>query len=193
MSVGPVRPGGDVKTIIAACLLTAALGVVDWITGYRLSFFVFYFFTVAWAASRARPEAAFGIAILSAGVWAVADHAAGHSYISHAHAVWNTMVRLLAFLIVAWVVHRARVALVGEQAARRELERTLSELRVLRGLVSICAQCKKIRGEDGAWLPVEKYVSEHTHARFSHGYCPGCAHQVLVEAGLAEAGTGHEG
>ncbi len=191
--MGPGSENQEVRLIAAACLLTAALGVVDWITGYRLSFFVFYFFSVAWAASRVRVEAAVGIAVLSACIWAVADHAAGHTHASSGHAMWNTMVRLVAFLIVAGVVHRARLALAGEQAATRELEKTLSELKVLRGLVSICAQCKKIRGDDGSWLPVEKYVSEHTHARFSHGYCPSCAHDVLVEAGLADEGTSPHG
>jgi methyl-accepting chemotaxis protein len=46
--------------------------------------------------------------------------------------------------------------------------------RVITGLVPICAECKKIRNEQGAWEPVEQYVREHSEAEFTHGLCPHC-------------------
>ena len=60
-----------------------------------------------------------------------------------------------------------------------ELRRSEEELadaltKVLSGFVSICAACKKIRDEDENWLPVERYVSHRSRARFSHGMCPEC-------------------
>lgn len=61
-------------------------------------------------------------------------------------------------------------------AARvQELEEALSQVRTLRGLIPICAQCKKIRDDEGFYHSVEKYLSRHTDARFSHGLCPDCA------------------
>ena len=57
---------------------------------------------------------------------------------------------------------------------RRRLQQALDEIRTLRGLVPICAYCKKIRDDDGYWSQVEKYVSDHSEARFTHGICPGC-------------------
>jgi len=55
-----------------------------------------------------------------------------------------------------------------------ERERALSEVKILRGLLPICASCKKIRDEQGLWHPVETYVHSHSEAEFSHGLCPAC-------------------
>lgn len=64
-----------------------------------------------------------------------------------------------------------------ELAARlRVAERILSmqkEMEQLRGLLSICTYCKKIR-EGEAWVQVEQYVARRTDASFSHGICQGC-------------------
>ena len=57
---------------------------------------------------------------------------------------------------------------------KQELEATLGRVKRLEGLISICMSCKKIRGENNAWQQVERYVSEHTDAVFSHGLCPEC-------------------
>jgi PAS domain S-box-containing protein len=54
------------------------------------------------------------------------------------------------------------------------LQRTLAEVKTLRGLLPICAWCKKIRSENGDWDQLESYVAEHSHASFSHGICPDC-------------------
>ena len=56
-----------------------------------------------------------------------------------------------------------------------ELEKALSEVKQLRGILPICASCKRIRGDGGKWEAVESYVREHTNAEFSHGLCPDCA------------------
>jgi PAS domain S-box-containing protein len=56
----------------------------------------------------------------------------------------------------------------------RRLQQALDEVRTLRGIMPICAYCKKIRDDDGYWNQVEKYVSDHTEATFSHGICPAC-------------------
>ncbi|MEP6668021.1 MAG: PAS domain-containing protein [Chthoniobacter sp.] len=57
----------------------------------------------------------------------------------------------------------------------RERDEALAEVRVLRGMLSICSGCKSIRDPAGEWRPVEQYVSERTDATFSHGMCPACA------------------
>ncbi|MFA5182768.1 MAG: PAS domain S-box protein [Syntrophales bacterium] len=64
---------------------------------------------------------------------------------------------------------------------RRRLQMALDEVRTLRGIVPICANCKKIRDDKGYWNQVEKYVSERTEAEFSHGICPDCAKKLYPE------------
>lgn len=56
----------------------------------------------------------------------------------------------------------------------KEIEAALEEIRTLRGILPICMHCKRIRTGDGCWEIVEKYVQDHTHARFSHSLCEEC-------------------
>ncbi|MDD5558294.1 response regulator transcription factor [Candidatus Methylomirabilis sp.] len=55
-----------------------------------------------------------------------------------------------------------------------ELEEALSQVRSLRGLLPICAYCKKIRDDKSYWQEVEGYISRHSEAQFSHHICPSC-------------------
>jgi CheY-like chemotaxis protein len=60
------------------------------------------------------------------------------------------------------------------KARERELEQALKEIKVLRGILPICARCKRIRDENGQWYSVESYIKGHTEADFSHLICPEC-------------------
>jgi PAS domain S-box-containing protein len=55
-----------------------------------------------------------------------------------------------------------------------ELKDALAKVKTLRGLVPICASCKKVRDDKGYWSQVEVYVRDRTEAEFSHGICPDC-------------------
>ena len=65
-----------------------------------------------------------------------------------------------------------------------ELQTALKEIKTLRGLIPICAFCKQIRNDEGAWDQMEAYITEHTHAEFSHGICPDCAKKHYPEMNL---------
>jgi HAMP domain-containing protein len=56
-----------------------------------------------------------------------------------------------------------------------QLEKTLSEVKQLRGILPICSYCNKIRDDAGYWNRLEKYLHDHSDARLSHGICPECA------------------
>jgi PAS domain S-box-containing protein len=57
---------------------------------------------------------------------------------------------------------------------KEELETTVARIKRLEGIISICMYCKKIRNEQDSWEQLEKYLTENTDARFSHGLCPEC-------------------
>ncbi len=83
--------------------------------------------------------------------------------------------------------------MVGLQASLSErmleLQKALGEVRTLRGIVPICAGCKKIRDDRGYWNQVEVYVREHSEAQFSHCLCPECLEKLYPEfAEEVEAG-----
>lgn len=60
------------------------------------------------------------------------------------------------------------------QIKNEQLEKALGEIHTLRGFIPICARCKKVRDDAGAWEEVETYIRSHSNADFSHTYCPEC-------------------
>lgn len=63
----------------------------------------------------------------------------------------------------------------------QELQSTLNEVKTLRGLIPICASCKKIRGDTGYWQEIEAYIQERTEALFTHGICPDCKKKLYPQ------------
>lgn len=63
---------------------------------------------------------------------------------------------------------RDRLALIAD------LRRALDEVETLRGLLPICASCKKIRDDKGYWNHIEVYISSHANVDFTHTLCPEC-------------------
>jgi hypothetical protein len=55
-----------------------------------------------------------------------------------------------------------------------------SRIRILEGLLPICASCKKVRYEE-QWEQVENYIAEHSLAKFSHSICPDCARKLYPD------------
>jgi PAS domain-containing protein len=58
-----------------------------------------------------------------------------------------------------------------------ELKAALADVRTLRGLIPICAWCKRIRNDDGYWEQLEAYIKNRSQADFTHGMCPDCARE----------------
>ena len=56
-----------------------------------------------------------------------------------------------------------------------DLQKTLSEVKTLRGFLPICSYCKKIRDDKGYWNQIESYIHDHSEAEFSHSICQECA------------------
>lgn len=85
-------------------------------------------------------------------------------------------------MTTSWQANRRRrvafLAARREAVLRGELEQALAEVKTLRGLLRICAWCKRIHDRD-AWQPIEAYVRSHTHAEFTHGICPACFAEQL--------------
>jgi hypothetical protein len=72
-----------------------------------------------------------------------------------------------------------------------DLTEAMEEIRTLQGILPICAHCKKIRDDRGAWNQIEAYLHAHAGARFSHGLCPDCLRTHYPE--VAEHGEKDDG
>jgi len=84
----------------------------------------------------------------------------------------------------------AELSIANEELVRINLEKemaieglkeALNKISTLRGLLPICAACKKIRDDKGYWNQIETYIMDHTDADFSHGICPDCAKELYGE------------
>lgn len=124
----------------------------------------------------------------SVAVLCVARHAAGTTLqtVALAHAAAGFF-----GAVTSWRLHhRRRQAYLGtvrEARLRAGLEAAAAEIRTLRGMLCICAWCKRVRDEEAAWQPVEGYVETRTTARFTHGICPDCLEShAAVLAGSSE-------
>jgi sigma-B regulation protein RsbU (phosphoserine phosphatase) len=62
--------------------------------------------------------------------------------------------------------------------SNEELQKALRDVKVLRGLIPICASCKKIRNDGGVWQQLEEYIGDHSEAEFSHGICRPCVKKL---------------
>lgn len=79
--------------------------------------------------------------------------------------------------------------MIGEQVGTavqnnliyEELKDALANVKTLKGLLPICASCKKIRDDKGYWNRLEEYIHERTDADFTHGVCPDCAEELYPE------------
>jgi hypothetical protein len=167
-------------------IVSIFLGLIDWITGYELNFFVFYFFPISLAAWYAGRRVAVVLSLLSAFVWAIADTHSGNIHSSQFYAVWNTVVRLASFICIGWTVAEIR-SLVDQ--LEHNLDKSLSKIKTLEAFLPICSVCKKIRDHEGSWHQIESYITNHSETKFSHGYCPECLRKVMEDAGLTDKST----
>ncbi|MBV1879537.1 MAG: hypothetical protein KUG79_17985 [Pseudomonadales bacterium] len=57
----------------------------------------------------------------------------------------------------------------------------LNSIKLLKGMLPICANCKDIRDENGQYQRMEQYITLHSEASFSHGICPKCMVKLYPE------------
>ncbi|GAB4178063.1 MAG: hypothetical protein Kow00108_13700 [Calditrichia bacterium] len=71
--------------------------------------------------------------------------------------------------------------LTPRKMLQKEKEEIQQQVVELKALLPICANCKKIRKDDGYWEQLDVYISQHTHTEFSHGLCPDCVQTLYPE------------
>lgn len=65
-----------------------------------------------------------------------------------------------------------------------QLQEARDKIKILGGLIPICANCKKIRDDQGFWCQLETYIKDHSEADFTHGICPECIKKLYPELEL---------
>ena len=105
------------------------------------------------------------------------------------HENWelDEIIPVIMFLALAFSMYSVRRWLETVRAKKVadelnvSLKASLAEVKVLKEILPICANCKKIRDDQGYWQQVESYISKHTDTSFSHGICPDCMKTLYPE------------
>lgn len=118
----------DRRFVALSLLSLGVVGVADYLTGYELEFFVFYFIPVAVAGWAGRKRAAIVLSVLSALVWLVVEHFSGHVYQHSFLRYWDATIRLASFLSIGLLAVRVRALLDKEHVLSSELQATAAGL-----------------------------------------------------------------
>jgi hypothetical protein len=121
---------------------------------------------------------------------------AGYLWSPPGPSVWQSVINRALSLLAVWVtavlIVQRRILEQRREKAVQARARALDEVKVLRGFLPICSNCKRIRDDDGYWKQVEAYIADHSEAQFSHSICTECAMKLypdLYADGRAAAGS----
>ena len=92
---------------------------------------------------------------------------------------------------VIWLainITRQKEAELERDRLTRDLKEAMSEIKTLKGILPICANCKSIRDDTGYWNQIESYIRENSDARFTHGICPDCAEKLYPGLDIYKTG-----
>ena len=98
----------------------------------------------------------------------------------HSYIIFSLVICILLILIVVFSLRMDKAAKERENIIL-ELQDALAEVITLRGIIPICASCKKVRDDKGYWSQIESYIRDHSEADFSHGICPECAKKLYPD------------
>jgi PAS domain S-box-containing protein len=90
----------------------------------------------------------------------------------------NNHDEIINFVALKKDITEQRLAEMEKEKLIVELQDALENIKTLRGLIPICANCKKIRDDEGFWNHIESYIEKHSKVQFSHGVCEECAEEL---------------
>lgn len=158
------------RAVVLCILVAVIVFVIDFITGKSIQFPILYVLPVGMAAWRNQKFTAYTIGILLPCL-RVGFHFPWHETQSLSVIALNVSIRVLVLIFYAYLVDR-----IAWQT--RVLEK---KVRILEGILPICASCKRIRNEKGEYEQIEEYITERSEASFSHGICQECAKKLYPE------------
>lgn len=94
----------------------------------------------------------------------------------HTISIPNADDKLTHAILCVW----AQMTILGQQEALNYgMQQNINQIRVSRGLIPICAWCRRMRDDHGFWKQAEPNVLKHSKATWTHGICPECKHKLM--------------
>lgn len=95
--------------------------------------------------------------------------------------VFNRCLTLFVIWSAAALMIQKKIMERKRKKAELAREEALSRIKVLHGLLPICANCKKIHDDQGYWSQIEEYIKENSEADFTHSICPECIKKLYPD------------
>jgi hypothetical protein len=153
--------------LIAAIVLdiVTPLSIADWLIEVLLVWIA----SVRGSTREMVLVASAGTGAIVLGLWTSPDHT---------EPLWVAAMNRLAAVGVTWMIVVVGRKRRGAEHARSQVT---VQLKVLQGLLPICAACKAIRDQAGEWHRLETYLSAHSEVRLTHSLCSSCADKYSAD------------
>lgn len=151
-------------------LITLVVLTVDYVLGRYVEFPIVYLIPAGLAAWRNRRVTAYVLAV-ALPLARFGFHFPWHETGTLTFAGINAAVRIIVLCSYVYLIDRVSL----------QTMKLRTRVRTLEGILPICSSCKRIQNEKGEFEPMEKYVTEHSGALFSHGLCRECARELYPE------------
>ena len=170
----------ELRIILISMIILLAIGILQTITGTRITMAPFYLIPIVLVTLRSTRTAGLLTATVCGVMWISMD-VRSPGYLFLWLDAWNNLLRVGVFVSVALVLARLKGDMIREMKLNADLQSALDEVKQLSGLLPICAWCKRIRDDEGTWQQIETYITVHSEADFTHGICPDCARKHQAE------------
>jgi sensor histidine kinase regulating citrate/malate metabolism len=95
---------------------------------------------------------------------------------------------LIASMVILFIekkiIYKRKLMQKERENLIADLQDAIAKINTLKGLLPICANCKKIRDDKDRWEQIEFYIREHSEAEFTHSICPECAKKLYPDLDL---------
>ena len=103
------------------------------------------------------------------GIWNLTGAILGLDIAAHFYQTsWFRGLMVILLILIGFGAYRLRVwrLLAREKMLKAYVQEAMAKIKVLNGLIPICASCKKVRDDKGYWNQLEQYINEHSEATF---------------------------
>jgi hypothetical protein len=164
--------------IAVSILFTLVIAFLDYWTGFRYRMIIFYLMPVSYAAWFIGRKTGIAFSALVVMTMLYPVMASGTDFDDFSIEIWNRAMYFALFIVVIALLSKLRSTMQQRAGLITKLQNALNAVKELSGILPICANCKKIRDEEGYWHDVDVYISRHTKAEFTHGICAECANKL---------------
>jgi hypothetical protein len=169
------------RTVVALCLALCSLTfLADSLLPLGIAVAPAYLVVVVISGTARSRKLTMTIASLST-VLTLGGIVLSPSGVGLALALTNRGILVAVLWVVAFLLNAAMRLEQEIEYVLADRETALADVKILEGLLPICASCKKIRDRAGRWRQLEEYIARHSEADFTHGICEECAVRLYGE------------